>query len=273
MEDLKMIPEKDILAFNDQPKIAPRIGICFDWRLNVGENGEAPTWQYAEIIFEAYKNKIAEAGGQIYILTDKDRVSEYGDKIDGYVIPGGRDIDPFFYGEENKGSIVHEVDSKLRWEHLSDMILNLRPDIPILSICMGTQFLNCYFGGSLHQHLDNASEHQGKPRKSNVIPGTYLHNALNKSTVSGVCFHHQGINKLSDKFTVAALDTLDESIHAIQYNGGDRRMFSVIWHPEYPIENEEIIADSKAIFKYFIGMVVSDKHDHLNDKKNTFCKL
>lgn len=259
MYGMKTLLQEEILKINQEIHTRPRIGVCFDWRLISVEEGQQPAWRYAEKIVKAIKDRIEVAGGQLYILTFQDRVKDYGHLIDGYFIPGGRDINPSYYGEENNGSRFHEIESKLRWDHLSDMIENLDHKIPIFAVCMGMQFLNCYFGGTLHQELENSEEHHATIRRVNAINGSHLYKAVGKTITGGICFHHQGIKNLSNLFTVTGYDQIDQTIHAIEYIGGNRIIFSVIWHPEFEIDDEELRSDSKAIFTYFLDLVLASK--------------
>jgi len=71
-------------------------------------------------------------------LSFEARATNYNQILDGYLIPGGRDIDPILYGAENQGSVVSDPESsKKRFEHAKDFLLNLNPDIPIFGVCYG----------------------------------------------------------------------------------------------------------------------------------------
>jgi len=200
------------------------------------------------------KEAIEAAGGNIYVLSFEDRVADYQDKIQGYLIPGGRDLNPSYYGEENNGSKFSPVESKLRWEHLKDVMENLDRKIPIFALCFGMQFLNVYFGGSLVGHLDNSSQHTNTLRDIIVDEDSHLYKATKKTVVSGICLHHQGIKNLAKDFKITAKDQLDDSPHAIEYTGGDRTIFSVIWHPENPGDKNITEVDGYQIFRYLVEL-------------------
>lgn len=78
-------------------------------------------------------------------------------RFDGLLLPGGGDMDPRWYGEENTacGPIDRELDE-------IQMTLTKRfvsAGKPVLGICRGHQLLNVYFGGTLIQHVSTAALH------------------------------------------------------------------------------------------------------------------
>ena len=79
---------------------------------------------------------IKRCGGELFIITYDDDVKIIEKKIDGLLIPGGRDINPVFYGHEHTGSIL-EDDSLIRYPFMKKMYEEIDPDIPIFGICWG----------------------------------------------------------------------------------------------------------------------------------------
>ncbi len=55
-----------------------------------------------------FRKSFAKLGAEIYVLGPEDPIDSYKDKIDGFVIPGGRDIDPKFYNQEKTHARVDE---------------------------------------------------------------------------------------------------------------------------------------------------------------------
>ena len=76
----------------------------------------------------------------------------------GLLLPGGSDIDPALFGQENRGSrtIHRELDEK----QLALARLFAEAGKPILGICKGCQVINVCFGGTLIQDLPNNICHQ-----------------------------------------------------------------------------------------------------------------
>lgn len=94
------------------------------------------------------------------------------DKIDLIIIPGGRDISPSLYLEEESGSKNESKD-----EDISDYLLlkyAIENDIPILGICRGMQMIAVYYGASLIQDLSSFFLEQN-------IEYTNLHQTINKT--------------------------------------------------------------------------------------------
>ena len=73
----------------------------------------------------------------MWVLTYSDRYEDVKDIIDGYLIPGGRDINPENYGQQNTHSKFNEIEAKLRYDHVSDFLSNGNQKMPILGICFG----------------------------------------------------------------------------------------------------------------------------------------
>ena len=157
------------------------IGYCPDWR-KAAQGDECQERRYVEFIFNNYDNLTQLLNFRLYVLTFEDRMDQLSGVLDAIIIPGGRDIDPELYGEENTHSEFDKEDSKLRWDHQSNMILNAPKQMPILGICQGMQFLHCLSGGKMIQHLANHEEHIFKLNTFEVVPGTHLAKALAPNT-------------------------------------------------------------------------------------------
>ena len=75
----------------------------------------------------------------------------------GLVLPGGGDVDPALYGQENQGS--RDIDRELDLAQLAVLDVFLAAGKPVLGICKGCQLLNIRFGGTLIQHLAVSETH------------------------------------------------------------------------------------------------------------------
>lgn len=78
--------------------------------------------------------------------------------IDGLIIPGGADVDPALYWEENTACMG--VDRALDDLEMELIDYAVKRYVPILGICRGHQILNVYFGGSLIQDIRQADRHR-----------------------------------------------------------------------------------------------------------------
>ena len=82
-------------------------------------------------------NMQQKADFRAYVLRFEDKIEDFLDFVDGLIIPGGRDIDPELYGEQNTFSVFDKVDSKLRWDHITNCLSNVPKKLPIMGICAG----------------------------------------------------------------------------------------------------------------------------------------
>lgn len=55
-------------------------------------------------LIQFFEDIIEKAGGNLYLLGPEDDFVAIQDKFDGFIIPGGRDIDPSIYNQQNLGS-------------------------------------------------------------------------------------------------------------------------------------------------------------------------
>jgi len=92
-----------------------------------------------------YLNRITENGGEVRNL---DFISslECLTEVDGFMIPGGADIDPVNYNQrKNPKTVPHPLGNK-RVEMERKILEILPKGVPILGICYGAQILNILRG-------------------------------------------------------------------------------------------------------------------------------
>ena len=189
-------------------------------------------------------------------------------RLDGFVIGGGTDVDPFHYGEPRKNETPLQDSEHYSWlEWLVSFLLTvfrtifaarsaqaydpdrdqveqhliqyaLYNDLPILGICRGAQLMNVTLGGSLHQHIGHFySQGTGNirsvlPRKSvTLTAGSHLQRILKMSTCRVNALHDQSINELGDQLRVSAQEP-SGVIQAIERETHPY-FVGVQWHPEY----------------------------------------
>lgn len=195
-----------------------------------------------------YADQVAKAGGNPLLLTPATDVEAIAPLLDGWLIPGGDDIDARFFGQE-KHPAAKLVDPA-RFETEQRLYRVVDTDLPILGICYGCQFLGVMAGGSLNQHLpddpDLADHGSGSLQEVAVDPDSRLAEILGTRRVEGKSYHHQALDRLGTGLAVVAHHP-DGTIEAIEST--ERRwLFGVQWHPERTPED----AATQRLFRAFV---------------------
>lgn len=236
----------------------PIIGICFDWRL------DAHSGKYAYIpgVMQDYRNAIEQAGGELFVLSFDDNIEDYKDRLDGYLIPGGRDIHPKFYNAEINGAVVSDI-ADIHFNFNRNVYNKLSPACPLLGICWGFQFLNVINGGTMTQHMHDTDHHYCK-RRFEAVPGSWLHR-IAQGPIKGNCYHHQTLDKLGSNVHITAIDDYSKVAHALEVRAPGRDITGILWHPEISFKNESRDAREEGSMDVLRGFV--DKCAHYKRRK------
>ncbi len=165
----------------------------------------------------------------------------------GLLIPGGEDVQPWYYGEEplpEIGEVRPEIDAAY-WK-AGQYALEKR--IPMLGICKGHQFLNVLMGGSLYQDLSlrekKSIQHLQKRNRSylthrvKIVEGTRLADVLGSGSSETNSMHHQAVKELGKGLKVSAYAS-DGVIEALEDEKG--LITGVQWHPENLINSAPVM--------------------------------
>lgn len=214
----------------------------------VGDN--PTTGETAERLYlsRKYVDCVARAGGVPILVpvgTDLDQLKSI---VDGWLIPGGDDIDPANWQEElHPKSRLEPVD---RFQMERAFLNKVDPSMPILGICYGCQFLNVSRQGSLIQHIPDVVGHDehtgGTMQEYSVEPASRLKSVVGADKVKGKSYHHQAVGLVGRNLKVVAKSE-DGTIEAIEDDSG-RWVLGVQWHPERTPDDPE----TQAIFKAFV---------------------
>ena len=194
-----------------------------------------------------YGKAIAEAGGVPFVALNPNLIYEYFSMADGLLLTDGPEVHRGRYGKYYAPSESLPLLNREREEmelRLCEMFSKSKK--PILGIGRGMQILNVFFGGTLCDNIEDASNHihltesKAEFRRHFVTMDnkSYMVNSAHKSV----------IEKLGEELAATAYAE-DNTIEAIKHCS--LPIFGVQWHPEHKSENDGI---SAKIFEDFITL-------------------
>ncbi|MCU0316858.1 MAG: gamma-glutamyl-gamma-aminobutyrate hydrolase family protein [Fimbriimonadaceae bacterium] len=200
------------------------------------------------VLNREYVEQVVAAGGVPVLIPPGSDPIALAEILDGWLIPGGNDLDPSLWGESLHPEA--ELEFAKRTETELGLWRAVSPDLPVFGICYGCQFINVARGGSLEQHLPDLvgeDRHRGDPMQTYAIKtGSKLREIIGADTASGRSWHHQAVKSLGEDLVVTATHE-DGTIEALE-DPGDRWIVGVQWHPERS-ETE----DTPKLFASFIA--------------------
>lgn len=200
-----------------------------------------------------YADAVYNAGAHPVLLLPtpaKDKIKKISRAIDALLIPGGRDVDPTFYGGKMNKSVKPVSAGRFYFEKtLLKEIMKLKK--PVFGICYGMQFLNVICGGTLYIDLPGRKSNPVNHGAGHIIElynRSKLYYILGRREIAVNSTHHQGIKKLGKGLTASACsqDSLIEAIELRNYP----YFVGVQWHPERLSDKY-----SRMLFKSFVGSI------------------
>lgn len=176
----------------------------------------------------------------------------------GLVLPGGGDVDPAFYGQENRGS--RDIDRELDLAQFSVLDAILKAGKPVLGICKGCQLLNIRFGGTLIQHLAVAETHAwsegDRVHLCRSLPGTLMERLYGREYPVN-SLHHQALGAIGKGFSVTSFAP-DGVVESIEHES--LPLLGVQWHPERMCfaKAREDTVDGSVVFRHFRSLMESE---------------
>jgi len=231
--------------------VRPVIGLC-----TALERARWSVWdQQAVLLPRSYVDAV-QRGGAIALLLPPDPAAVRNpdtllDLIDGLLLAGGADMDPASYGAEPDAATVGTVPERDAFE-LALVRRAIERDMPFLGICRGMQVMNVAHGGTLAQHLPDASDsgdegaargrgHEDHRRSLGSFDnadhdvrlehGSLAARVAREEVHGTKSHHHQGVERVGDGLAVTGWATLDDLPEAIELPG-NRFSLGVQWHPE-----------------------------------------
>ncbi|MGD0540571.1 MAG: gamma-glutamyl-gamma-aminobutyrate hydrolase family protein [Tepidisphaeraceae bacterium] len=225
----------------------PLIGITIDTH-DDGDKYESPF---------AYAKAIERAGGLPLLIpyqTDLALIPQIVDQFDGILFTGGNDLDPDLYGQEWHPK-AEKIDPARQKFELALMAEVERRRLPTLGVCLGSQLMNVYRGGSIHQFLpDLPGESPIEHRKiGDTIPrhpvtidtSSRIGQSIGKPEISVNSYHKQAADRLGRGLRVVATSP-DGVIEG--FEDPTFPLFAAVqWHPERLIDEPEHLAPFKLL--------------------------
>lgn len=200
-----------------------------------------------------YLDALIRLGAEPVIVDGSCQVERY----DGLLLPGGGDVNPARFGQNNCQS--EEIDDVLDALQLGVLDRFVEAQRPVLGICRGHQVINVYFGGDLIQDL--GSEKNARHRRcaggdrvhrTTAVEDSWLAKLYGTEIVTNSA-HHQGLGKIGRGLSVIqwSKDGVAEGmVHEML------PVISVQWHPErmcFAHEREDTV-DGSRVLQYFLQL-------------------
>jgi len=205
----------------------------------------------------SYAQAIEAAGGLPFLLpykSDLSLIPAYVDAVDGILFTGGNDLDPAMWGEPRHPKAV-AVDPARQQFELALLAEVEKRKMPALGVCLGSQLMNVYRGGSLHQfipdlHLTPALEHRKVDgnilrHDAHLDLNSKIGRAIGKADISVNTYHKQAVHQLGRGLRVIATSP-DGIIEGFE-DDSLPLFVAVQWHPERLIAEPEHLAPFKLL--------------------------
>jgi len=201
---------------------------------------------------DPYVAAVENAGG----IADYRYCPVYSGEYDGLLLTGGVDIEPGRYGQSVNGSVAMDAArDEAEWKLIDAF---LQAGKPIFGICRGSQLLNVYFGGTLHQDIETKARHRLDPKLPYLVHSVVTDDPLlekmygREFTVNSN--HHQAVDKLGKGLRVTAVCPEDGVVEAFAHER--LQVLAVQWHPEKLTGSflRPDAMDGSPLFDWFVGL-------------------
>ncbi|USG63727.1 gamma-glutamyl-gamma-aminobutyrate hydrolase family protein [Brevibacillus ruminantium] len=192
-------------------------------------------------VHQDYPKSVAAAGGLPIVLPYlyPEITLETLPLVDGIILSGGEDVDPFNYGEEPHLHLGYTTPERDDVE-IELVQYALDHNIPLLAICRGVQILNVALGGTLIQDIPSQVkqplQHSQKAERGRdthwvtIEEGSWLAHIFEAEQIRVNSLHHQALKDVASELKIVAKAS-DGIVEAVEYTGSSFAI-GVQWHPE-----------------------------------------
>jgi len=195
--------------------------------------------------FPNYSGWILAHGANIEIVRlnpVQNNLSE-GNRCNAFLLTGGEDVHPRFYGKPEFYEMLDPNDVDERRDEFELKVIGLaeKNNKPLLGICRGLQVANVYYGGTLIPdiltHLNVSGHNQDEDDDSlhhiMVENETLLKKIVRAASGEVNSAHHQSADKIGEGLKANAF-SVEKIIEGLELNtmNGEPGVLLVQWHPE-----------------------------------------
>lgn len=199
---------------------------------------DAPLIGIASLTSENYSLAVREVGGIPVVLPNagdaEADVDHYLELLDGLLLPGGADIPPSEYGEEQHETVELLDEDRFSFEKELARAWIERSDKPLLGICLGSQWINVASGGTLVQDIPSEFDglvHRDRDHSVALEPDSRLASIFGETEIEVNSWHHQAVDDVGNGLRIVARCP-DGVAEATESTDPDRFLIGVQWHPE-----------------------------------------
>lgn len=207
-------------------------------------------WHY-DVCYGRNAVAVEQAGGLPVLIPSNlksDSLREIYERLDGVLLPGGGDITPELYHEEESTNLFDLSINRDNTE-ISLMQWSVEDDLPVFGICRGIQVMNVAMGGSLIQDIPSIVEtnlrHSIKIKEEqrskilhsvSIEQNSQLAKILGETDIMVNSIHHQSIKDVAPNLAIIARAE-DGIVEGVEMP--DKQfVLGVQWHPEDMINDD-----------------------------------